>query len=111
MNKLSNYMHFLKEHGRPLSEINPGSDEMALTLKDALQAIEFLRDAEYAILGGDILSAKSGRLTYTHENWYSERLDHETHGEFCMRSYFNSTNYLIKLIEKGDDNIYAVIVI
>ena len=44
MNKLSDYTHLLEKRGRPLSEINPGSDETALKLEDALQAIEFLRD-------------------------------------------------------------------
>jgi len=59
MKSISTYLDFLKEKGRPLSEINPGSDEVALTVIDALQALELLRDNQTAILGGDILSEEN----------------------------------------------------
>ncbi|MCS6974164.1 MAG: hypothetical protein N2044_02445 [Cyclobacteriaceae bacterium] len=39
MGNTLSYLNFIKEKGRPLSEINPGSDEIALAIDDALQAI------------------------------------------------------------------------
>jgi len=110
-NKLSNYMNFLKERGRSLSEINPGSDEVALNIDDALQAIEFLKESQLPILGGDILSDESGKLVYTYENWYCEKQEKENHNEYCLRSYSISKNYLTSLLKKNYKNHYAVIVI
>ena len=100
MNRLSNYMNFLIKHGRPLSEINPGSDEIALNLDNTLQAIELLQEAQLPILGGDILSDDSGKLIYTYENWYCEKLEHENHNEYCLRSYNTTKIYLNNIIKK-----------
>ena len=73
MNTITDYLNFIKEKGRPLSEVNPGSDELALIVDDALKAIELLKGTHSAILGGDILMDKLGKLAYTYENWYSEK--------------------------------------
>src|SRR6478609_6483987 len=97
-NKLSNYMNFLQERGRSLEEINPGSDEIALKLDDALQAIDLLQDAQSPILGGDILSDESGKLVYTYENWYCEKQEKENHAEYCLRSNNIAKSYLTNLI-------------
>ncbi|MEZ4912402.1 MAG: hypothetical protein R2774_16250 [Saprospiraceae bacterium] len=64
MHSISNYLNFIKEKGRPLSEINPGSDEITLAVNDALQAIELLKDNQTAILGG-IFFQKTKM-----ENWF-----------------------------------------
>lgn len=108
---MTKYTYFLKERGRSLSEINPGSDEIALKLDDALQAIELLKDARVPILGGDILSDVSGTLSYTYENWYCEKIEQETPNEYIERSYQISRTYLSNLILKKNKNDYAVFVI
>lgn len=110
MNKFFNYRDFLKTYGHPLSNINPGSDEIALNIHDALLAIEFLKEAQVAILGGDILSDESGKLTYTYENWYCEKLNNESNDEYLTRSYLITKAYLDSLINKGYGNRYVVIV-
>lgn len=96
MKNISNYLNFLKEKGRPLSEINPGSDEIALTVSDALQALELLKDSQTAILGADILSEdENGKLAYAihlwgydyhYLNWYCDRNDNESKEAYLKRS-------------------------
>lgn len=97
MKSISAYLDFLKKKGKSLSEINPGSDEIALTVNDALQALELLKDSQTAILGADILSEdENGKLAYSihvwgyeynYLNWYCDKNDNESREEYLQRSY------------------------
>ncbi len=96
MKNISMYLDFLKEKGKPLSEINPGSDEIALTVNDALQALELLIDSQTTILGGDILSEENNVLIYAYQlwgeeyqylNWYCDKNDNESKADYLQRSY------------------------
>jgi hypothetical protein len=96
MKSTSTYLDFLKEKGKPLSEINPGSDEIALMVNDALQALELLRDSQTAVLGGDILSEENNELIYAYQlwgeeyqylNWYCDKNDNESKADYLQRSY------------------------
>jgi hypothetical protein len=69
MSNLNFYFDFLRTNGFPLSTINPGSNEFALEYKNALLAIEMLKETGKVILGGDILSRKDGRLIYIIDLW------------------------------------------
>ena len=63
MKSLLSYLDFPLEDGKPLSEINPGSDDIALTIKDVLHVLNILNKNQVAILGGEIFSEKeNGKL-------------------------------------------------
>jgi hypothetical protein len=66
------YYDLLEEVGRPLSAINPGSNERALPCAMALGGIEILSNLEIPILGGDILTEQSGELMYAAQSWGSK---------------------------------------
>ena len=96
MRSISTYLNFLTEKGRVLSEINPGSDEIALTIEDALQALELIRNSEEIILGGDILSEDNNELIYAYQlwgeqyhvlNWCCDRTSNESKEAYLKRSY------------------------
>lgn len=96
MHPISNYLNFIREKGRPLSEINPGSHEIALTVSDALHALELLKDSQTVISGGDILSEENGKLIYAYQlwgdeyaclNWYCDKANNESRAEYLQRSY------------------------
>lgn len=96
MKNISMYLNFLKEKGKPLSEINPGSDEIALTVNDALHALELLIDSQTAILGGDILSEENNELIYAYQlwgaeyhclSWYCDKYNNESKADYLQRSY------------------------
>ena len=104
-------MGFIRERGRPLSEINPGSDELALSVDDALEAVELLRDTQTIIFGGDILSNESDILIYAYQqwgseyhylNWSCEKMDNENQPEYCNRSYDVARESIIKAKEVAD---------
>lgn len=111
MNKISNYLNYLRKKRRPLSEINPGSDEIALTIDEALEAIELLQRTQSAILGGDILSDESGKLVYTYENWYSEKEDSVSQADYANKSYDVAKKYIHEVASRAGKNLYVVIVI
>ncbi|MTK52136.1 hypothetical protein [Paludibacter sp.] len=96
MANVSQYFDFIKAKGNPLKDINPGSKELSLNYKDALKAVELLKDCMCPILGGDILSEKQGIFGYAYQlwgseyhclNWYCEKLDDENGNAYCIRSY------------------------
>ena len=96
MKKESNYLNFLEQKGISLSIINTGSEEKALLVEDALQAINLLKDEKIANLGGDILSEVNGKLIYAYQlwgieyiylNWYCEKTSNENREVYLNRSY------------------------
>ncbi len=96
MKSISTYIDFLIEKGKPLSDINPGSDEIALTVSDALQALELLRESQTVILGGDILSDENSKLIYAYQlwgeeyqclSWCCDKNNKESQADYLQRSY------------------------
>lgn len=97
MNRISEYLNFIKEKGRPLSEINLSSDEVALMVSDALQALELLKDSQTIILGGDILSEDANNklgyairlwdYDYHYLNWYYDKAEDKSGADYLQRSY------------------------
>lgn len=89
------YINLLRQKGRSLESINPGSDEFALKVNDAFEAIDLLQKNNIAILGGDIMSLKSGELVYAYHywgeayhslNWYTDKMEGENDIIFVKRS-------------------------
>lgn len=104
------FTEFLVTRGRPLAEINEGSDEVALTPRDALTAVAKLSGSDTAILGGDVLSDASGRLAYTYENWYCNRTPGDNAIEYVLRSHAIARDFISKLADKADPHTYVVLV-
>lgn len=91
-----NYLNFIKEKGISLSEFNPGSDEFALSVPDAILAIDMLEKAKIAILGGDIISIEDDRLRYAYQfwgpqyhslNWSCDKTVNEDYQLYLERTY------------------------
>jgi len=96
MSEIGIFLDHIKSKGKSLSTINPGSDELALNVEDALLAVELLKTANAAILGGDILTCNSEGLIYAHKswgseyhylNWYCDKSEDETQEEYKERSF------------------------
>src|SRR6266508_2570448 len=104
------FSRILHSEGKPLAQINPGSQELALKPAAALKALGLLARTEVAILGGDVLSESSGKLEYTHENWYCERLLGETATAFAHRSRAVAHRFVDELIRQGEKNLWIVLV-
>jgi hypothetical protein len=123
MTKISHYFDFIRLKGRPLAEINPGSNELALKVNEALEAIALLKDSEQPILGGDILSDNGDTLGYAYQiwgseyhylDWYCERMDKESQNTYCIRSYEkakDSINKANEVAKKFGKNCYIVLVV
>lgn len=120
----SEYLDFIKSKGRPLVEINPGSDEVALSVDIVLQAIELLKNNQVPVLGGDILSVDDlGKLIYAYQlwgseyhclNWYCDKTDNESPSEYCDRSYKiaqKSIQEAAKVSKRLGKECYIVLVI
>ncbi|MBK9337909.1 MAG: hypothetical protein IPM98_15730 [Lewinellaceae bacterium] len=123
MTAVSEYLDFIKSKGRPLAEINPGSDEIALSAGEALEAIEILKDNELPILGGDIFSTDSGKLVYAYQiwgseyhylNWYCDEMENESKAEYSKRSYEvakKAINEAVEVSQKlGRDCLIVIVV-
>lgn len=106
----SEYLDFLKSAGKPMSNINPGSDEYALTPADALNAIGILERSHVAIVGGDVLEEKQDTLEYTYENWYCDQQSGENPLDYVARSRKESIDFIRKIVSRNTSSIYVVLV-
>lgn len=117
------YFNYIKEKGKALTEINLGSDEYALEVNDALHAVELLKLSQMPVLGGDILSNKSGSLIYAYQfwgsqyhslNWFCEKAEGETQENFRNRSYYIAKEAIDKAnntAKKLGEKCYVVLVV
>ncbi|MBC8036704.1 MAG: hypothetical protein H7X89_05760 [Rhizobiales bacterium] len=103
------FTEFLLSEGRPLAEINPGSDEYALKPLVALKALDLLSGSQVAVLGGDVLKDEIGKLTYTYENWYCERLPKEDPLHYVNRSQMVAREFINALVRKNNETLYVVL--
>lgn len=117
------YYNFTKSKGRPLSEINPGSDEYALEVSDALEAVELLDGSQQPVLGGEIMSEDKGVLAYAmhswgkdldyyYLNWHCDKKEDEDQAELCDRSYKMAKESILKASEVAkqlDKKCYIVL--
>ena len=118
-----NYYDFIKMKGRPVSEINPGSSEIALLFEDALTALEILKNNCIEILGGDILSENNEKLIYAYQlwgdeyqylNWYCDQEENESKEKYLERGYNIAKENIFsanKIAEKIKKKCYIVFVI
>ena len=115
------YLGFLNQKGRALS-VDYQSEEKALSVEDALQAIELLKEEKIAIYGGDILTEADGELVYAHDiwgkeyyylNWYCDKLDDEERTDYLQKSYDKAKEGIMeakKIAERLSKKCYIVLV-
>ena len=115
------FLGFLNEKGRPLS-VDYQSEEKALSVEDALQAIELLSEEKTAIYGGDILTEADGELVYAHDiwgkeyhylNWYCDKLDDEERADYLQRSHDKAKEEIMearKVADRLGKKCYIVLV-
>jgi len=121
MKDIINYLDFLEKNGRPLCETYIGSDEIALKVEDALQALELIKDSQTIIIGGDVLSEDNNKLMYAHQlwgqeyhvlNWYLDSEDYKR--KDFLKSYHMAREGIInanKVANKLKKKCYIVLVI
>ena len=115
------FLGFLNQKGRSLS-VDYQSEEKALSVEDALQAIDLLSEEKIAIYGGDIFTEADGELVYAHDiwgkeyhylNWYCDKLDDEERAGYLQRSYDKAKEGIIeakKATDRLGEKCYIVLV-
>lgn len=115
------FLGFLNQKGRALS-VDYQSEEKALSVEYALQAIELLKEAKIAIYGGDILTEADGELVYAHDiwgkeyhylNWYCDKLEDEERADYLQRSYDKAKEGIMearKVADRLGKKCYIVLV-
>jgi hypothetical protein len=91
---MDEYNRILFHEGLPLSQINPGSTEYALSADAALRAIGALEGTAIAILGGDVLTENDGKLAYTESNWFCNKQDGSCDQEYAVASRAAAAEYI-----------------
>lgn len=102
------YSEILSNSGHSLQEI--GVAGVALTRQNALDAVASLKGTQVAISGGDVLRVVEGKLRYTKDNWYIQRLSNEDIGAYISRSHEKAKRY-IKSYPDAEDGyvLYALV--
>ena len=115
------YLGFLNQKGIALS-VDYQSKEKALSIEDALRAIELLSEEKIAIYGGDILTEADGELVYAHDiwgiefhylNWYCDKSEDEDRADYLQRSYDKAKEGIMeakKVADRLGKKCYIVLV-
>ena len=115
------FLGFLNQKGRSLS-VDYQSEEKALSVEDALQAIDLLSEEKIAIYGGDILTEADGELVYAHDiwgkeyhylNWYCDKSEDEDRADYLQRSYDKAKEGIVearKVADRLGKKCYIVLV-
>ena len=115
------FLGFLNQKGRALS-VDYQSEEKALSVDDALQAIELLSEEKIVIYGGDILTEADGELVYAHDiwgkefqylNWYCDKSEDEDRADYLQRSYDKAKEGIMeakKVADRLGKKCYIVLV-
>ena len=123
MSEIGVFLEHIKSNGKAVSAINPDSDEMALSVEDALQAVELLRNTNTPILGGDILTCNTEGLIYAYQswgsehhylNWYCDKSEDENQEEYKERSFdtaIKAINQAAEIAAQLDRSCYIVLVV
>ena len=115
------FLGFLNQKGRALST-DYESEEKALSVEDALQAIELLSEEKIAIYGGEILTEADGELVYAHDiwgkeyhylNWYCDKSEDEERADYLQRSHDKAKEGIMearKVADRLGKKCYIVLV-
>jgi len=103
------YEELLRSRGVSLAEM--GVRDIGLVRNDALLAIEFLREAEIPILGGDVWFCRDGKLDVAYANWHTDPNPMEDPLVYSQRSCNASEQYVRDFPEQVDVEPLFVLVI
>jgi Immunity protein 40 len=105
------FQQFIRSVGRPMSEVNVGSSEIAVPLDRVAEAVDLLKGSSTAILGGDLITNdERGQLRYAYGSWTCEAKRGESAAEFCERSYQAARDYCDKVRKLHPQSGYLVFV-
>jgi hypothetical protein len=103
------FKEILATRGRDLREI--GLDEVALSKRDALDAIQSLEGHQIAVLGGDVYFEEGGRIRPRLHNWFCEKQPNEHPFEFTKRSQIVALNFVQGYDASLKSNAFFVLVV
>jgi hypothetical protein len=98
----------LLESAVPLKSM--GLSDLAWKRNDAIQVVDALAECGYAILGGDVLVERAGRLTHTYDSWFVNREEAATWRQFVLESKNRAISYISRYSETNGDDYYYVLV-
>jgi len=109
MKKSIEFEELLKRLGVSLQ--NPGVSEVGLARADALRAVELLRDAKIAILGGDVYLRQQDRVRpWFPNNWTVNPSLGEDRHAYLRRSWERAEAYIKEFPHPVDGEPLFVIV-
>ena len=108
MNDSGDYQAVLQNRGIPLCGL--GINGIALTRVDALIAVDLLRLASVAILGGDVYFNCSGSIETAYANWHSEPRQGEGREDFARRSCLEAEAHISQFPLSGSPPLFALVV-
>ena len=113
MSELTDLLEFIKNRGRSLAGINPGSEEVALGCDDAYYALNILEKLQIPILGGDFLTEdQDSNLFYAYQswgtkyhslNWYCNQSEGENKESYVSRSCELARNQIEKALAVANE--------
>lgn len=109
MNSIHQYSAILLASGVSLADL--GLQEVALPRTDALLAVDALRSAGRAILGGDVYHRQNGSIVSAWANWSVEAKPLEGPVSYLQRSWDTAQHYLKAYPEHlGIEPLFSIVI-
>lgn len=88
-----------------------GVNDIALERNDALLAVEFLRNAEVPILGGDVYLERARGIELAYANWHCDPSQDEDRSHYLQRSWSTAESYVKSYPEPADAKVLWAFVV
>jgi len=98
----------LKVHALPLRHL--GLDDVAWSREYTREVLNAIKDADIAVLGGDVFRERGGHLVHTYDNWHCERDVAESLANYARRSWQYAWDYVAKYPENKAEQVYFSLV-
>jgi hypothetical protein len=106
MYEASDYDKFVESHGHQIL----GTYEYALSLSDALEALELAKTAGLPIVGGDVYVRRSETIDFAYSNWSINSRQGENATDYANRTWKETDKYLRRYPKgKGEEPLFVLV--
>ncbi|MBE7539308.1 MAG: hypothetical protein HS122_12960 [Opitutaceae bacterium] len=105
----TDFFELLEAKGVPLQEL--GIRDIGLRLKDALLAVQKLRESSVPILGGDVYVKRGDKIQLAYANWHCDPMLGEPYSEYLARSWATTETYIKAYPQSEDATVLFALVI
>ena len=97
----------IKINGKTIFPKKTPYGELAWSIVEAIDVLDYLQHNKHIILGGDVLNKN---FMHTYDSWFYDRNQNQSQEANCDKSVLVAKEYIARYIQKNGDCYYVVFV-